>query len=373
MTNRNRYSGGAEETVNGAPAREYTYGLQRIDEDQIVNNAWTPSYYGYDGMGSVRQLTSAAGTVTDTYEYDAFGNKIASSGTTPNKYMYRGEQYDSDLGLYYLRARYYNPATGRFISRDPQDGDAANPATLHKYVYADGDPVDQLDPSGQSALAEEEEIEVKIDSRAPQELTPIAASVSCIFLQAASSIGELTYGLTIHQLIVPIVVPGSCFAIPLPPIPIGGGGPKRSPSSQPGPQPAPGPFPQPAPDPRQRPDRCAKENPGLPVNVVHASRTPNIAAHIAFAQAAGYPNVLTYLGRLNPQQKVNRAAACPQGKYNIPGMECDEYPYASTAEGGAGSSTAPAPSIEQRIQGGELGSFYGSLTAGQQFCVEVIP
>ena len=47
-----------EETVNGAPAREYTYGLQRIDEDQIVNNAWTPSYYGYDGMGTVRQLTS---------------------------------------------------------------------------------------------------------------------------------------------------------------------------------------------------------------------------------------------------------------------------------------------------------------------------
>jgi len=50
--------------------------------------------------------------VTDTYEYDAFGNKVNSTGTTPNNYLYRGEQYDTDLSLYYLRARYYNPTTG---------------------------------------------------------------------------------------------------------------------------------------------------------------------------------------------------------------------------------------------------------------------
>jgi uncharacterized protein RhaS with RHS repeats len=50
--------------------------------------------------------------VTDTYDYDAFGNKINSTGTTPNNYLYRGEQFDSDLSMYYLRARYYNPLTG---------------------------------------------------------------------------------------------------------------------------------------------------------------------------------------------------------------------------------------------------------------------
>ena len=54
-------------------------------------------------------LTNSAGTVTDEYEYDAYGNSFTVSGTTPNNYLYRGEQYDSDLGLYYLRARYYNP------------------------------------------------------------------------------------------------------------------------------------------------------------------------------------------------------------------------------------------------------------------------
>jgi len=63
---------------------------------------------------------------------------------------YRGEQWDSDLGLYYLRARYYNPITGRFVSRDPDDGDVTDPKTLHRYLYAGGDPINSWDPSGRS-------------------------------------------------------------------------------------------------------------------------------------------------------------------------------------------------------------------------------
>jgi len=109
---------------------------------------WTPSFYGYDGSGTVRQLTNSAGAVTDTYEYDAFGNSITISGSTPNHFKYRGEEWDPDLGLYYLRARYMNPLTGRFVSRDPENGMDVDPQTLHKYVYADGDPVNGADPSG---------------------------------------------------------------------------------------------------------------------------------------------------------------------------------------------------------------------------------
>jgi RHS repeat-associated protein len=141
-----------EETVNGAVQRVYTYGLQRISEYQVVSNAWTASFYGYDGAGSVRQLTDSTGKVTDEYEYDAYGNSFTKTGTTPNNYLYRGEQYDSDLGLYYLRARYYNPNTGRFMSRDPYDGDTKIPATLHKYFYAGGDPVNLKDPTGRDWL-----------------------------------------------------------------------------------------------------------------------------------------------------------------------------------------------------------------------------
>ena len=62
-----------DETVNGAVTRTYAYGLQRISENQLISGTWTPSFYGYDGHGNVRFLTNSAGTVTDTYQYDAFG------------------------------------------------------------------------------------------------------------------------------------------------------------------------------------------------------------------------------------------------------------------------------------------------------------
>ena len=137
---------------SGVVTRQYTYGLQRISENLSPsvtgNSTWTPSFYGYDGFGSVRQLTNSSGVVTDSYEYDAFGNSFTKTGTTPNNYLYRGEQFDNDLGLYYLRARYYNPATGRFLSRDPEGGKAWVPATLHKYLYVGGDPVNWVDPRG---------------------------------------------------------------------------------------------------------------------------------------------------------------------------------------------------------------------------------
>ena len=94
--------------------------------------------------------------ITDTYDYDAFGNEVNHTGSTPNNYLYRAEQYDSDLGLYYLRARYYNPLTGRFLSRDPEDGVITDPASLHKYMYAGGDPVNRVDPRGRAD--EEEEV-----------------------------------------------------------------------------------------------------------------------------------------------------------------------------------------------------------------------
>jgi RHS repeat-associated protein len=136
----------------GTVTRTYAYGLQRISQDQPISGTWTASFYGYDGGGNVRQLTNAAGAITDSYEYDAFGNEFTISGSTPNNYLYRGEQYDSDLGLYYLRARYYNPLTGRFMSRDPEDGNQINPATLHKYLYVGSNPVKYVDPTGRDLL-----------------------------------------------------------------------------------------------------------------------------------------------------------------------------------------------------------------------------
>lgn len=102
----------------------------------------------YDGQGSTRLLTNAAGTITDTYDYNAFGNLISRTGNTPNDYLYGGEQFDASLGFYYLRARYLNPSSGRFWTTDTVAGSAWEPLSLHRYSYARLQPVDRADPSG---------------------------------------------------------------------------------------------------------------------------------------------------------------------------------------------------------------------------------
>jgi RHS repeat-associated protein len=174
-----------DEIVNGAVTRQYTYGLQRISQNLSPavtgSSTWTPSFYMYDGGGSVRKLTNSLAVVTDEYEYDAFGNSFTKVGTTPNNYLYRGEQYDSDLGLYYLRARYYNPATGRFLSRDPEDGYSRDPKTLHKYLYAGGDPVNAEDPTGRAEMVEVSINLGKISLRDFAALVMFSGALDCIY------------------------------------------------------------------------------------------------------------------------------------------------------------------------------------------------
>src|SRR5260370_684245 len=79
---------------------------------------------------------------------------IASTGTIANAYLYSGERFDSSLNLYHLRARDYNMLTGRFETMDPVLGKIFYPATLHKYLYAQANPVNWLDPSGKAAIEE---------------------------------------------------------------------------------------------------------------------------------------------------------------------------------------------------------------------------
>jgi RHS repeat-associated protein len=143
-----------EELVGGAVTRQYTYGHDLISQRQLVAGEWKQSFYGYDGHGSVRYLTDLSGGVTDTYTYDVFGSLIARTGSTPNNYMYAGEQFDPHLGFYYNRARYMNPSSGRFFTMDVYEGNGQDPASLHKYLYANADPVNNTDPSGYTTLAE---------------------------------------------------------------------------------------------------------------------------------------------------------------------------------------------------------------------------
>ena len=98
--------------------------------------------YLYNGHGDVTGTTNKDGNIKKTYDYDAFGNEISPDSSDTNPFRYCGEYYDSETESIYLRARYYNMGTGRFISEDPiKDG-------LNWYAYCGGNPVMFWDPSG---------------------------------------------------------------------------------------------------------------------------------------------------------------------------------------------------------------------------------
>jgi RHS repeat-associated protein len=132
------------------PTVAYTYGLTPIAQDR---GSGAFSYFGLDGQGSVRYLTSTAAAVSDTYTYDAFGMLQAANGSTINNYRYVGEQWDPELGMYDLRGRYYHPDVDRFWTIDTFEGHLTDPLSLHKYLYCQGNPINRIDPTGQFDLS----------------------------------------------------------------------------------------------------------------------------------------------------------------------------------------------------------------------------
>lgn len=114
--------------------------------DEIFTRTDSTGTYSFlsDGLGSTLDLTDSTGTVQQTYTYNPYGSTSASGNTTTNSYEYIGRETDA-TGLYYFRARYYNPNTGRFISEDPAGFAGSGP---NLYEYADDDPIDRNDPSG---------------------------------------------------------------------------------------------------------------------------------------------------------------------------------------------------------------------------------
>ena len=133
----------------GSPVVNYTVGDDLISQRRGA----TDSFYHYDGNGSTRQLSDATTAITDEFDFDAFGNLLARTGTTENEFLYVGQQLDPNLGFYYLRARYMDPTSGRFISRDPFAGNSFDPPSLHKYSYALNNPVNVVDPTGRFGIA----------------------------------------------------------------------------------------------------------------------------------------------------------------------------------------------------------------------------
>ena len=124
-----------------ATTTTYLYGLSLIAE---TDNAGTTHFYLGDGLGSTTQLVESDGDVANTYTYDVWGALRSTTGTTANQFDFTGEQADhkANRGLVYLRARHYDPALGRFLSRDPLP-------TGNRYAYVGNNPVNFTDPSGE--------------------------------------------------------------------------------------------------------------------------------------------------------------------------------------------------------------------------------
>jgi RHS repeat-associated protein len=102
----------------------------------------TPEYYLKDGQGSVRNLTDNTGSLVSgqNYTYDAFGNLTSGSASPASNYLYTGQQFDVLTGLYDLRARYYKPNDGKFLSRDLADYNLDSPIELNRYGYIANNP-----------------------------------------------------------------------------------------------------------------------------------------------------------------------------------------------------------------------------------------
>jgi RHS repeat-associated protein len=124
---------------------DYLYGNSRIAQ---VNT--TTEYFLGDAIGSVRQMTDQAGALTFAQSYDPYGVVTFTDGTSETEFGFTGEQYAATTQLLYLRARYYNPMDGRFMSRDTWSGDVNNPLSLNRWNYSHSNPVNYTDSSGHS-------------------------------------------------------------------------------------------------------------------------------------------------------------------------------------------------------------------------------
>jgi RHS repeat-associated protein len=155
--NHTGYAQVLEETIvdNLTPSTNtitYTIGDDIITQATYNGTTSVSKHLLYDGHGSTRQLVDASEGITDYYSYDAYGVMLGGNPTPASpaatNMLYAGEQWDTDMQQYYLRARYYDQNTGRFNRIDPFAGNNQDPQSLHKYLYCHANPINGIDPSG---------------------------------------------------------------------------------------------------------------------------------------------------------------------------------------------------------------------------------
>jgi RHS repeat-associated protein len=187
----------ADFDANGSVTARYLYG-DNLDEllarfQPAEGTAWHLT----DHLGTVRDLADSAGNVINHLEYDSFGRLISQTNAAAgDRYTYTGREFDGETGLYYYRSRYYDPASGRFISPDPI-GFAARDPNLYRYVA--NSPLSATDPLGLMAVSESAPVG-QSSAKATKEAGPLGIFMRCVFQETGEGI--------VFQLIVGAGVPG---------------------------------------------------------------------------------------------------------------------------------------------------------------------
>ncbi|MBI3392777.1 MAG: RHS repeat-associated core domain-containing protein [Nitrospirae bacterium] len=141
-----------ETDVAGAAVVKYEQAGSRLVS--LTHATQGRQYYLQDALGTTTNLTTAAGYIQATYQSGAWGSTRKTLGSSVNARLFTGKERDVETGLYYFGARYYDPETGRFLTEDPYQGDVHTPASLHRCLYAYGNPVRYVDIYGYYSLEE---------------------------------------------------------------------------------------------------------------------------------------------------------------------------------------------------------------------------
>jgi RHS repeat-associated protein len=130
--------------TTGTETIYYLHGLDLVGQ----NDGTTTEYFGYDGLGSVRQTLGSSGSVLFAQVFDPYGNLYGSAGMDSTSWGFTGEQTDDYIKLIYLRARWYVPQIGRFSAIDPLYGNLRRAMSLNRWAYVEGNPITRADPTG---------------------------------------------------------------------------------------------------------------------------------------------------------------------------------------------------------------------------------
>jgi len=312
---------------------QYTWGagLVSASADNGGPNGPSLSYYESDGLGSIMTRTGLQGSALANYRYDAFGRTYGAATTDANPYRYTGEYTDAVTGLQYNRARWYDSSLGRFISMDSFEGGIQDPSSLNHFVYAENDSINRVDPSGFASPAANMmnlvvgfAVQGILDSMATFNST-IVFSEAVLDLIAVAQVGnnsDVSTNSAVGEIVEAQIA--KC---------------------------------------EQAAERGDEDDPACsePYNIIfYGARHDELTNHVAAAQAAGYPVELHRVATgTNSRDWLETAPECANNSVD---RHCDEYPFASTAEGGANAPRRPSLFVidgwDNTSGGAILGVFY---------------